>query len=89
VSALKSIADLASDACAMPWEDRAPFNARYAFQQAVTPELFIEILGALKLAREIAVEYAEESGAGPLSGIAACLKKIDAAIANATGATND
>jgi hypothetical protein len=47
-AAPKSIADLAADACAMPWEDRAPFNARYAFREAVTPELFTELLQAAK-----------------------------------------
>lgn len=47
-TAPKSIADLAADACAMPWEDRAPFSARYAFKEAVTPEVFVELLKELE-----------------------------------------
>jgi hypothetical protein len=47
-AAKQSVAELAADACAMPWEDKAPFSARYAFKEAVTPELFTELLEALR-----------------------------------------
>lgn len=47
-----SVAELASDACAMPWEDKAPFSVRYAFKEAITPELFTELVEALEMLLE-------------------------------------
>jgi len=42
-----SVVLLAREAEKMPWEDRAPLFARMAFQEAITPELFIQLFDAM------------------------------------------
>lgn len=43
-----SVFALADLACAMPWEDKSPISTRLAFKDAVTPELFVELVQALR-----------------------------------------
>lgn len=44
-----NLKQLAEDASKMPWEDEAPIMKRLAFKDAITPEAFVELLGALEL----------------------------------------
>lgn len=75
--ATKSVAALAVEACAMPWEDKAPFSVRYAFTEAVTPELFVELLDALS---SFVYEFGDKTNS-------ATVNKARAAIAKATGSS--
>jgi hypothetical protein len=46
--AKQSLKDLAEQAVKMPWEDRAPYECRRNFKDAIEPELFLEMLAALE-----------------------------------------
>ena len=52
---MKSIEDLAELACVLPWESSradVPYEHKAPFREAMTPELFLEMLEALRHAQE-------------------------------------
>jgi hypothetical protein len=74
--AKQSLKDLAEQAVKMPWEDRAPYECRRAFKDAIEPEQFLEMLAAL--------EKVWSEGVIP-DGFALLQDQVCDAIAKATG----
>jgi hypothetical protein len=75
-----SIAALAEEARMMPWEQSTtdvPFSARYAFQQAITADHYMELLEAL---RDLA-----DAGEEAWGGERPCVSWARTVIAKATG----
>lgn len=62
---MTTLRDLAEGARMMPWDKYpldVPFAARQAFSDAVTPEIFLEMLGALQSLTDAAGQWVSSSG---------------------------
>lgn len=84
-----SIKHLAEHAEKMPWEDKAPLDARMAFQDSMTPELFMQMFQAL-YAAETVLRYLPDlntnwGGERPTMTTRRAERMVKAAIAKATG----
>jgi hypothetical protein len=75
-AAAPSLKDLAELAMPMAWEEKAPIGARQDFRDAMTPDLFLEMLTALEAVVKVADRATVE------------FDLARAAIAKATGAAS-
>jgi hypothetical protein len=84
-----SIAALAEKARMMPWEKAAedvPFDARYAFQQAITADHYLELLEACQLFIQYqAAIDSDDPASRPLEKYSLAMDAALAAVKKATG----
>ena len=83
-----SVAALAEAARMMPWEKGVtdvPLSARWAFQQAITADHYLELLEALEWVVNSTADEATDRR-GVMVNMPEALRRARAAIAKATGA---